>query len=126
MRRRELLRALALAPLVPACGGARIPDGELIDPGMALGHRMRDLDLRSLTPKRVAADAPILDVIIVGAGIAGLSAAWRLRRGKMRVTPSTVTCRSPIHSSKEACALGVARLISSANRILVKAGPGTN
>ncbi len=79
MRRRELLRALALAPLVPACGGLRIPDGELIDPGMALGHRMRDLDLRSLTPKRVAADAPILDVIIVGAGIAGLSAAWRLR-----------------------------------------------
>lgn len=80
MNRRELLRALALAPVAAsACGGARVPDGELVDPGMTLGHRLRDLDVRALSMPPPAADSPILDVVIAGAGIAGLSAAWRLR-----------------------------------------------
>lgn len=79
MKRRDLLRALALAPLVPSCTNTRVPDGELLDPGMALGHRLRDLDVRALQIPRAPADAPVLDVIIAGGGVAGLSAAWRLR-----------------------------------------------
>jgi glycine/D-amino acid oxidase-like deaminating enzyme len=86
MKRRDLMRALALAPLVPAlgagCATPRVPDGDLIDPGMALGHRLRDLDVRTLPSTALPAppaDAPILDVIIAGGGVAGLAAAWRLR-----------------------------------------------
>jgi monoamine oxidase len=79
VKRRDVLRALALAPLVPACANGRVPDGELFDPGMAMGHRLRDLDARALTVPAPHADTPILDVIIAGGGVAGLSAAWRLR-----------------------------------------------
>ena len=42
------------------------------------------------------------------------------------VSPSTVTCRSSIHSRRPDWVLGVARLISSARRMLVKTGPLRN
>jgi hypothetical protein len=44
--------------------------------------------------------------------------------GSGRGVPSTVTCRSSIASSSEACVFGGVRLISSASRRLVKTGPG--
>ena len=40
------------------------------------------------------------------------------------VSPSTVTWRSSMHSSKLDCVRGMVRLISSANSTLVMAGPG--
>ncbi len=43
-----------------------------------------------------------------------------------RVVPSTVTCRSCMHSRSPDCVRGVARLISSASRIFVKTGPFRN
>ena len=42
------------------------------------------------------------------------------------VTPSTVTCRSSMHSSSAACVLGDARLISSPTTMLANTGPGLN
>ena len=70
------MAALAAAPFV-ACGRKteRRIDGGFVDDGGARGHRLRD---------RAAADAPRrterVPLVIVGGGIAGLSAAWRLRR----------------------------------------------
>src|SRR6478752_7733200 len=42
------------------------------------------------------------------------------------VTPSTVTCRSSMHSSSAACVLGEARLTSSTRRRFANTGPGRN
>lgn len=74
-----LLGAGAVATL--GCGGAgargdRPIAGTLRDTGMARGHAA----IR--TPRPVPADAPrrTAEVVIVGGGAAGLSAAWRLRR----------------------------------------------
>ncbi len=44
--------------------------------------------------------------------------------GQRRVSPSVVTCRSSIASSRALWAFGVARLISSANTSCEKTGPG--
>src|SRR5262245_57052131 len=46
--------------------------------------------------------------------------------GSSLVSPSIVTWRSSIASSRADCVLGVARLISSASRICAKTGPGRN
>ncbi len=43
-----------------------------------------------------------------------------------RVSPSVVTCRSSMHSSRAACVRGVARFISSAKSTFVNAGPLRN
>ena len=50
------------------------------------------------------------------------------RKGRFSgiVWPSTVICRSSIASSKADCVRGVARLISSANTICDRIGPGRN
>ena len=40
------------------------------------------------------------------------------------MTPSTVTCRSAIASSKADWVFGIARLISSTSRTFAKTGPG--
>jgi hypothetical protein len=42
------------------------------------------------------------------------------------VTPSTVTCRSSMHSSSADCVLGDARLISSPTTTFANTGPGLN
>src|SRR6476660_4687412 len=42
------------------------------------------------------------------------------------VTPSTVTCRSSMHSSSAACVLGEARLAASTRRRFANTGPGRN
>lgn len=83
MRRREVLRAfLGLPAALAACrSGPRAPappDGELVFASERMGHRLRDM------AAGVAAIEPSPDrwesarVVIVGGGVAGLSAAWRL------------------------------------------------
>ncbi len=72
MRRRHALIGAA-AGLVLS-GGARAMPGRLMGADAALGHRLRDGTLPEPSSTRTA------DVVIVGGGIAGLSAAWRLRK----------------------------------------------
>jgi len=76
LSRRDVLAAFLGAPLaLAACKKAkRIPDGELAFTPEALGHRLRDE-----APPAIAADKwERAGIVIVGGGIAGLSAAWHL------------------------------------------------
>ena len=78
MRRRDALIGAATAAAL-ATGGWRWAAregiaGRLMGGGAALGHRLRDGGL----PEPGATTRA--DVVIVGGGMAGLSAAWRLRR----------------------------------------------
>jgi phytoene dehydrogenase-like protein len=81
--RREFVALLLGAPLAAAlgCGGrARIPPGAVVGTGMARGH----------AAVRDPAAAPAVSVwrehavVIVGAGVAGLAAAWELARRGIR------------------------------------------
>jgi phytoene dehydrogenase-like protein len=76
--RRELLAAFLGLPVALATGCSRRsilpPEGELIGADVTLGHRLWQVAVP--TPSRWQ-DVP---VVIIGAGVAGLSAAWRLRR----------------------------------------------
>jgi len=88
-RRRDFLAALlgapalssaALSSLAACVDDDAVPDGDLIDPGMGLGHRLRELHRAGpFVPPAVAADAPVFDAIVVGGGVAGLAAVRRLR-----------------------------------------------
>ena len=82
MRRRTFLAAAAASTLAPlACAprkGGFAFEGELSGTAMDLGHAARDGDLPA--PERFE---PV-DVIIVGGGVAGLSAAWRLEGAGFR------------------------------------------
>lgn len=86
MRRRDVLRSILGAPfaagaLAAGCDDAQAPAviGGLGGPSVDVGHLLRDEDARrafaqgELPTRRVR-------VAVVGAGPAGLSAAWRLRR----------------------------------------------
>ncbi len=73
LSRRELL-GIGLVGLVPK-SAPRLPAGEFVHESQALGHALRDGTLGAAT--RTARRAP---VVIVGGGIAGLCAAWRLQR----------------------------------------------
>ena len=84
MKRREFLAALAApvvaAPLVPALVGLsrkapRAIGGGFVDDGGALGHRLRD---GTLSP--ASGTARRIPIVIVGGGMAGLSAGWELQR----------------------------------------------
>ncbi|MEY2930852.1 MAG: hypothetical protein RL033_1601, partial [Pseudomonadota bacterium] len=77
--RREFVAALLGAPLAStACReqAPPLPEGELLLPGKRAGHRLRD------GAAELPADAPVrsVEVAIVGAGVAGLAAAWWLQR----------------------------------------------
>jgi phytoene dehydrogenase-like protein len=73
-RREFLLAGAALA--AAACGRSppSVPQGEMLATNHVLGHRLRD----GMLPR--PAESRRARVAIVGGGIGGLSAAWRLRR----------------------------------------------
>jgi hypothetical protein len=80
MKRRDFLAATSCAPLI-ACGPKTVPPlppGSLAGSGVEVGHRLRDRGFAGPTETR---RTPLL---IIGAGIAGLSAAWRLERAGFR------------------------------------------
>ena len=76
MKRRDLLKAAAAWPLVGCSGHSAppLPPGELLGPNYAVGHRLRG---QGFPPATEEVSVPVL---IIGAGIAGLSAAWWLQR----------------------------------------------
>ena len=77
MRRRDFLAAAGSSALLAACGGRTeppLPPGILGGTDEVLGHRLRQPDFPSPTETRRVA------VAIVGGGIGGLSAAWKLAR----------------------------------------------
>lgn len=80
--RRDFIAMLLGAPLAASWScrgeGRRItPPGELIDTGAARGHRW----LREREGSAAPAQWRRHRVVVVGGGVAGLSAAWALRRG---------------------------------------------
>lgn len=73
-RRSFLAASAALLAAGCARGSPPLPAGEMLSTNYRLGHRLRDGGLSGAREHRKAR------VVIVGAGIGGLSAAWRLRR----------------------------------------------
>ncbi|MCA9211596.1 MAG: FAD-dependent oxidoreductase [Planctomycetales bacterium] len=77
--RRELLKALLGSAFVGLSSGCRVPtpnfSGELLAPDFSFGHRLRD----GFQPTVNTEDWRDVNCVIVGGGIAGLSAAWRLQ-----------------------------------------------
>jgi predicted NAD/FAD-dependent oxidoreductase len=76
MNRRGFLRAgvAAAGAWLGGCSRPRVPDGVLAGPDVARAHRLRAGDFPPATTQRRAR------VVIVGGGVAGLSAAWQLQR----------------------------------------------
>ncbi|MBK7996773.1 MAG: NAD(P)/FAD-dependent oxidoreductase [Blastocatellia bacterium] len=78
LTRRELLTAFLSTPLaLSACQNKNsniFPEGEIVGPSDDLGHKIRD-GLKITPPSDNWQKVPL---VIVGAGVAGLSAAWRL------------------------------------------------
>ncbi len=66
------LGATALAACTPA--GVPLPPGDLLGMNLTLGHRLRQGDFPAATETRR------VGVLIVGGGVSGLSAAWRLAK----------------------------------------------
>ncbi|BCL76582.1 amino oxidase [Jeongeupia sp. HS-3] len=81
MRRRQFLQAgiaATLAATLPGCG-AFTPRIRIARPGMDTGHALRER--RALPPPSQNISGEIhTDVAILGSGIAGLTAGWRLAR----------------------------------------------
>ncbi|GIW78901.1 MAG: monooxygenase [Gemmatales bacterium] len=80
MNRRELLAALIGLPgLLPGCyrrSTPSLPEGAIVGASAGIGHRLRD-GFRPVPPPDAWQNRT---VVIVGAGVAGLVAAWRLAR----------------------------------------------
>ena len=78
MNRREILAAFLGVPFaLSACRReeAPLPAGEIVGASDVFGHRLRD-GLRIEVPHDAWSNIPL---VIVGGGVAGLTAAWRLR-----------------------------------------------
>ena len=77
--RREVLAAFLGAPVaLAACkrtSSPRFPEGEIVGTSDVFGHRLRD-GLKVDVPADAWTNVPI---VIVGGGVAGLTAAWRLQ-----------------------------------------------
>lgn len=80
LTRRELILTLLGAPalLTSGCSATpRLPPaGELLGQSLEIGHRLRD----GFRPQPNADQWRDVGVVIVGGGVAGLSAAWRLKK----------------------------------------------
>jgi phytoene dehydrogenase-like protein len=78
LTRREVLAAFLGMPVaLAACSSAkepRLPEGTIVGASNGIGHKIRD-GLRPVPPSDKWARA---GVVIIGGGVAGLSAAWRL------------------------------------------------
>jgi glycine/D-amino acid oxidase-like deaminating enzyme len=82
LTRRDLLAAFLGAPFAAlACAReprTELPPGEIVGASDAVGHRLR------VERHEMPNDWTAHDVVIVGAGAAGLAAAWRLAQAGMR------------------------------------------
>src|SRR5215218_9146510 len=80
MNRREILAAFLGIPFaVSACRRNEVPElpaGEIVGTSDAFGHRLRD-GLHIEVPHDAWSNVP---VVIIGAGVAGLTAAWHLQK----------------------------------------------
>ncbi|MDP2199268.1 MAG: NAD(P)-binding protein, partial [Sulfurimicrobium sp.] len=77
MNRRDFLLTLAASSCISGCqpkASPHLPTGELLGPSMERGHRLRGRDFPAPSEFRKTG------VAIVGGGIAGLSAAWKLNK----------------------------------------------
>lgn len=77
MNRRDFLLSLAAASCLPGCHASAkppLPPGSLLGAGLERGHRLRGRDFPAPSETRK------IGVAIVGGGIAGLSAAWKLNK----------------------------------------------
>src|SRR4051812_7639630 len=82
--RRDLLVSLLGLPALVTVGCHSesvppLPPGELVGPSVGLGHRLRD----GWRPVPAAGAWETHGTVIVGGGVAGLAAAWRLARAGM-------------------------------------------
>ena len=79
MNRREILAAFLGIPFaLAACRREEVtplPEGEIVGASDVFGHRLRD-NLHIEVPADAWSNIPL---VIVGGGVAGLTAAWRLR-----------------------------------------------
>jgi phytoene dehydrogenase-like protein len=80
MKRRRFLGAVAALPALSACSGAgRAFPVSIVRPGMREGHALRD----GAAPAAASGEMRCT-VAILGSGVAGLTAAWRLAREGQR------------------------------------------
>lgn len=77
LNRRELLLAFLGVACSPRSSRIPLPPGEIVGASDSVGHRLR-------APQHVVpTDWTNHDVVIVGAGVAGLAAAWRFKHAEL-------------------------------------------
>ncbi|MEQ1917708.1 MAG: FAD-dependent oxidoreductase [Elusimicrobiota bacterium] len=74
LTRREFIGGALASAFLSSCRGEREIPGEMLGPNHALGHKLRLGGFAA--PEKIER----VPVVIVGGGVAGLSAGWKLRR----------------------------------------------